>query len=315
MAKYSDLRGTNQTLFQLGLGGLQFKNEGPDTALAARKSDDSGYAIMRGAPAVGSNDFVVLSQVSGGASVGTFAARPAAGTSGRIYIATDAPVGMSVDDGTQWRPMLSGMIPGIQPPAAATFSTSVNITSQTLADASGSLLYTDTVNGPASPLTFRGFAQNWPNGVTNTNSIEASSEMIAPEQAETGVLVITVASIFMRESSSGKLMTFDLAWYISGTGANTAMWLETIIGTWTSPTSRVGVTPYGTLFENGPVFVRLRRATANIVVEVSRDRQHWFAIQTTAVTTAFTTAPDQYGVGAWNIGSGSNNLINHLLAA
>jgi hypothetical protein len=45
----------------------------------------------------------------GGAGIGTYANRPAAGTTGAQYYATDA-TGLSVDDGSEWRPIVSSLV-------------------------------------------------------------------------------------------------------------------------------------------------------------------------------------------------------------
>jgi hypothetical protein len=47
---------------------------------------------------------------------------------------------------------------------------------------------------------------------------------------------------------------------------------------------------------NGPLFMRIRRAGANIAVDVSRNRVTWTNYDTRAMTSVFTTAPDQVGL-------------------
>lgn len=50
MSLYSKLRGTAETLFQLGFGGPQWKNvSGPPVAIEARDTSDAAYVIVRGA--------------------------------------------------------------------------------------------------------------------------------------------------------------------------------------------------------------------------------------------------------------------------
>lgn len=54
---YKKIRGTIENLFRFGLGRAQIKSQVSDI-LEVRKSDDSGYAIMRGLAPVGDNDYV-----------------------------------------------------------------------------------------------------------------------------------------------------------------------------------------------------------------------------------------------------------------
>lgn len=49
MSLWSKIRGTVETLFQIGLNGPQFKqNLGPPVAIEHRDSADSGFVISRG---------------------------------------------------------------------------------------------------------------------------------------------------------------------------------------------------------------------------------------------------------------------------
>lgn len=87
-------------------------------------------------------------------AVGTFASRPAAGTSGRIYVPTDGPITF-LDDGSAWRPYVSGMMLGTAPPAAAGW-TSLGVGSPTVADSFGSLFISQTT-GNSSADQIQGF--------------------------------------------------------------------------------------------------------------------------------------------------------------
>ena len=62
MSFFSKIRGTIETIFQLGLGGPQLKNTAG--AIEARDPADAAYAILRGAPAVGPNDATMLAYVN-----------------------------------------------------------------------------------------------------------------------------------------------------------------------------------------------------------------------------------------------------------
>lgn len=56
MSLLSKIRGTIETIFQIGLGGPQLKNNAG--VVEARNSADSGFAIVRGALPIGDNDLV-----------------------------------------------------------------------------------------------------------------------------------------------------------------------------------------------------------------------------------------------------------------
>lgn len=56
MSLWKKIRGTQETIFQIGLGGPQVKGNG--AALEARNSGDSAFTIVRGASPVGDNDLV-----------------------------------------------------------------------------------------------------------------------------------------------------------------------------------------------------------------------------------------------------------------
>jgi hypothetical protein len=73
--------------------------------------------------------------------------------------------------------------------------------------------------------------------------------------------------------------------------------------TWTSNTARTVVGErhiFG--FPGGPCFLQIIRSGTNMLAQASTDLQGWVTINTTATTSAFTTAPDQAGI----IGVGEN---------
>ncbi|KKL78794.1 hypothetical protein LCGC14_2021210, partial [marine sediment metagenome] len=53
---FQKLRGTIETIFQIGLGGPQFRDAGG--VIEGRNSADTDYTIIRGAFPVGDNDLV-----------------------------------------------------------------------------------------------------------------------------------------------------------------------------------------------------------------------------------------------------------------
>ena len=71
MSLWSKLRGTIETIFQIGLGGPQWKNNAG--AMESRNATDSAFNITRGATPLAANDYAtknyVDSAVGGGADV------------------------------------------------------------------------------------------------------------------------------------------------------------------------------------------------------------------------------------------------------
>jgi hypothetical protein len=65
MSLYQKLRGTMETLLQIGLGGPQVKNNAG--VIEHRNATDTGFVVARGAAPVASNDFVTLGSVAPGA--------------------------------------------------------------------------------------------------------------------------------------------------------------------------------------------------------------------------------------------------------
>jgi len=61
MAWYEKLRGTIETIFKLGLNGINLKNN--SGVLEARNADDSALVVVRGAEPVGSSDLVTKNYV------------------------------------------------------------------------------------------------------------------------------------------------------------------------------------------------------------------------------------------------------------
>jgi len=88
MSLFAKIRGTIETIFQLGLGGPQLKGNGG--AIEARNANDSGFAIVRAADPVGPNDVVNLEYASiYDIAVPTLAAlrmTPPPGTFGLAYL-------------------------------------------------------------------------------------------------------------------------------------------------------------------------------------------------------------------------------------
>lgn len=83
---FRKIRGISGTIFQIGPWGPQLKSESTKTALAARNAADDGYALMRGADPVGTNDLVTLGyfNTNNAAAQGLTYAKMSLGTSTAI---------------------------------------------------------------------------------------------------------------------------------------------------------------------------------------------------------------------------------------
>jgi hypothetical protein len=64
MSLWSKIRGTVETLFQIGLQGPQLKNN--SGAIESRNATDTGFAIARGATPVGANDLATKAYTDAG---------------------------------------------------------------------------------------------------------------------------------------------------------------------------------------------------------------------------------------------------------
>lgn len=88
-----------------------------DLATAASLSSSSSFAVVNGSVTEKASFSQLISTLS---VVNTFANRPAAGISGRMFTPTDGYC-QFIDDGTNWRPIFEGKI-GTAPPSASSFT-------------------------------------------------------------------------------------------------------------------------------------------------------------------------------------------------
>lgn len=80
MSVWQKIRGTIETIFSLGLGGPQLKNNGG--VVENRNPTDTGFAVVRGATPVAANDLTTKAYVDAAAAPGgLFVIRFALGTS------------------------------------------------------------------------------------------------------------------------------------------------------------------------------------------------------------------------------------------
>lgn len=100
---YNNTTGGNVVVFKFASGGSTVS-----VAPGASK-------IVLARPGYGTFD------VSSGDGVGVFSGMPTAGVSGRRYVVTDGPIANWVDNGTDWRPIVDGVV-GKKPPLIGSFT-------------------------------------------------------------------------------------------------------------------------------------------------------------------------------------------------
>jgi hypothetical protein len=94
MSLWSKIRGTIETIFQIGLGGPQVKNNAGNVDV--RNSTDTGYVIVRGATPVAANDLATKAYVDSGSTIldgGIQTIQFAIGTGSTANSATSIPSG------------------------------------------------------------------------------------------------------------------------------------------------------------------------------------------------------------------------------
>lgn len=238
---------------------------------------------------------------------GTWAGKPSAGTAGRLGFMTDSPVGMWIDTGSAWAPMVLGQIEGTACSAAAT-ATAFNQGTSALVDRNGTL----NISGPndSSNSVTRGYA--WSNS-SSTAYIQAALQALHSQNTSTtgGGSGWGSAGLVMRESPTAKGYWLRVVPYATGGESSGGCWtLE--YGTMSNDTT-FGVTT-GTAsvtLLNAPLFIRIRRDASNVYPEYSHDKTNWITLATVAASGVFTTANNQVGVACWGISRTSNfNILS-----
>lgn len=220
-----------------------------------------------------------------GATYGPFSGRPAAGKSGSLFVASDAPVGIWVDTGATWRPLLLGQVAGTQPKGSANFH-GFNQGSVTLTDHNGALRYSYPTDG--SSTTVRGFIESLPSPTMHVEAVMASPNVAL------GTTNFPGNGVIMVESGTNKFISLTTVVY-GGTTEAGVFPLE--VGIWASATSRTSFQVFPIQGgQNGPLFLRLARSGTNVNPQISRDGVFWNNVgPAIAVASAYTSAPDSVG--------------------
>ena len=249
----------------------------------------------------------------GGSTIGqgTYAARPGPGTAGNMYLPNDGYTGW-IDNGTIWVPVIQGVV-GVAPDAAASFTAANASGTSALADSSGALIASDATPTAAIP-NYRIWYKAMSGGATAVEGMIWPAPDLTTWNA--AAQSYTLAGILLRESATGKLAV---------------MLISAIPGTYqivsceysTSPTA--GRTVVGGLTDkrmmpnvwpSSQVYFRMLIQGGNVNYQYAVGRTAWQTIATIATTTAFTTAPDQYGLVVWpynnNNPSSVRIIVPHL---
>lgn len=150
--------------------------------------DGTGSAVTVGSGLSLAAGTITAAGGGGGASVGTFAARPASGTTGQVYVPTDEG-GAAIYDGSAWRPMIGQYI--AQGLTLASF-TQLNLSPATV-----------TQTGDSVSINLSGVAAgNFVRGLTKSGSsyVVTSGRVLGIY----GSNPIVQVGAFMRESSTQK---------------------------------------------------------------------------------------------------------------
>lgn len=244
-----------------------------------------------------------LAGLSGGGTVyGTYAARPAAGTAGRIFIPSDGPV-QFVDDGAEWRPLINQGVRGKEPPAASTWTKVLasGIGTTSLADQTGGVALTYTNNSNAVVEALRFAYRTAPALGASGYRVTAHLRPLIARESVTSA-VTWLGGIGWRNATSGSVELMEWGSHCDGAGAgvNQQHWYL-LRRRYTA--SNNGVTPIfgfssqvislGT--QPAPeMWMRLERNTAgDRKLYTSPDNQNWReAVDFSSTANAFFT-PDQ----------------------
>lgn len=152
MSLWSKLRGTIETIFQIGLGGPQIKNNAG--ALEMRNLSDSAFVITRGLTPVAANDYATKAYVdSGGASGAVQEIRFAIGTGALQTSTTSIPANAFITEATVeiTTPYTGGTTISVGQTGGAV--NLFQLTTDNLATANGQYMVQQDTQGGAAPAT------------------------------------------------------------------------------------------------------------------------------------------------------------------
>lgn len=229
-------------------------------------------------------------QVLGTTRYGTYANRPAAGNIGCRYIASDGRVEF-VDDGSVWRPLISG-VPGTQPGLVASFTTLG--ASWTFADQTGGIVATSATNARLSALVVAK-----PAAVTTVAHVRWAANGSSAATSPPGI------GIAVRDSAGGKLTTYFF--YVETVAGPPTLFSE--VDHWTNLTTASATAKAQTAvlgYNNGGLWLRFRDDGATThFFDYSSNGVDWVTWFSESRTAFVPSGGNQVG---WGLDSGSTSV-------
>ena len=246
VAGVTHLTVSNGTLTDNGSGHVTVTTGGGGGSLTVAEAD--GTPSVSGVTSItvsngtltddGGGAVTLTTSGGGGGSItsGTYASRPAAGTAGALYLATDVPM-LYRDTGSTWERYPLREVIATQPPAASGF-TGQNAGTATLTDDADGLLYSYakgttggdlncrgfTVAAPATPWTWTIQLRAYIHCGSETDTSTSATLMIGGRESSTGKRTVVSLTDYQYHSQ----MTFDHwagdASYGAGVGTPTPPW-------------------------------------------------------------------------------------------
>lgn len=243
------------------------------------------------------------------AGYGAFSARPAPGTAGDTYYASDAVVGEWVDDGSRWHPLIGGII-GEEVPSLTAFNGAWTIFNPgagpdiSVAGTPGGLIFS-AANGSA--LNNRGWSH--PAATSGNISIEAAFADLSSQFGGSGRF--TIFGVGLRRAATGEAYMLSLA---RSDEIGAGVYFFDVSG-WTNDTTRPTFSQPRTqnfADDGAPVFLRARRFGSNFEAHFSRDRVNWWSLGGGG---GLPFVADQVVIASdmINVPNGASHILRHMV--
>lgn len=271
------------------------------------------FTVTRGSEstvAVAHNSGATVTQIVTAAAIqtcqttlGTWSNRPSAGNAGRRYIPSDQGF-ECIDDGTNWRPVVEGMLMTSPPTVAGGGWTWVNQAGSSVSQAQDSVY----ISSPAGA----GLVYYMRTGTgSSTASIEAASLNENSGTTSSGSAQFPFRGIAMLESSTGKGLIMIHGPNTSTNQYEFYIFVAPISGT--AGSSQNQTSPQNNYWQTDPMgitFMRIRLSGSNIIAEYSKTRTNWTQLQSLSISSVFTSGPNQAGLLVSAASSGVTTNIN-----
>lgn len=240
-----------------------------------------------------------------GTSVGLYSARPAAGTSGAVYVPTDGPIA-AIDNGAEWLPLIPGGGVG-KTPSLATAWTSLGVGAPTIADAAGTLRINASNGGVGPTHKFQGYRKSSPAG--GYAATYAASMLASPGGA--GPVFSSWFLLGWQESTSSRIVAYAQAVYDVG---------ESIVMYWDSPNA-LSATAAGAPIKRSSqwlsgspcIWVRFSDDNINTLrFELSTNGLDWIEFYSETYATFLGAKPDRIVLGLDCYGNAASAIMRIL---